>query len=135
MADATPQFALYVSSVEGRLTSRPGSPHSYIGARVRSPEEVQRGETEPLFFPEQVVPVQVGEYRRFLREWDKLIRNGDLVAKTADDFAAYQKGLEDADKARAAELEKQAKAEADAKAKAEKEAKKSAAPAADQGGA
>lgn len=125
MADASPKFALYVSSVEGRLVSRPGSPHTYVGARVRSPEEIQAGETEPVFFPEQIVPVQAAEYRRFLREWDKLVRNGDLVARTEADFAAYQAKQADAEKVRDAALEKQAK---DA-------AKKAAATAANQGGA
>jgi hypothetical protein len=103
MADASPNFALYVSSVPGRLVSRPGSPHAYIGARTRSPDEIKAGITEPEWFPDVVTPVLDSEYRRAIRDWDKLIRNGDLVARKAEDFAAFQKALEQAEAARASD--------------------------------
>ena len=148
MADDAPKFALFVSSVEGRLVSPPGSPHSYIGAKLRSPEEAKtspdgkkRGNTAPIWSPEVVVPITEGTYDAHRREWDKLIRSGDLVARTAEDFAAFQAKLEQGEKARDAELAKQAaeaetkaKAEADAKAKAEKKAAGDKAKA-EQGGA
>jgi hypothetical protein len=101
MADASPNFVLFVSSVPGRLTSRPGSPHSYIGARLRSPDEIKAGNTEPEWLPDVVVPVLDTEYLRFVREWDKLLRNKDLVKRTADDFAAFLKAQETAEAARA----------------------------------
>lgn len=140
MADASPKFALYVSSVPGRLVSRPGSPHSYIGARVRTPDEVKAGLTEPEWFPDVIVPVLESEYRdpKFVRHWDKLLRNEDLVARSAEDFAAYQGAQKAAEDKRDAELAAAAKADTDAKAKADAEAKKAAAKTtkpADQGGA
>lgn len=110
MADS-PKFALYVSSVEGRLVSRPGSPHSYIGASVRSPEEIKAGQTEPSWTPDVIVPVLETEYLRFVREWDALVRDGDLVARKAEEFASYQQAQAKAEKARDAELAKPPKPE------------------------
>ena len=121
MADAAPVFALYVSSVEGRVASRPGSPHSYIGCRLRSPEEVKAGQTEPTWQPEVIVPVLESEYRAYLREWNALVRDGDVLEHTEAEFLAYQAALEKREAARDAELAREAK-------KAEAEAKRKAAP-------
>jgi hypothetical protein len=89
MADA-PKFALYVSSVEGRLASRPGSPHDYIGAAIPTPEERKAGKRECTWTPDVVVPVLEDDFRRYEREWRTLVRDGDLKERTAEDFAAYQ---------------------------------------------
>jgi hypothetical protein len=103
MADA-PRFALYVSSVAGRLVSRPGAPHSYIGARIPTPDERKAGASEPTWQTDVVVPVLEGEYARYVREWDALVNGGDLVKRSAEDFAAYTKAVEAAEKSREAEL-------------------------------
>src|SRR5687768_536365 len=108
MADA-PRFALYVSSVPGRLCSRPGSPHAYLGARIPSPDERKAGESEPSWQPEVVIPILEAEYNRFRREWDALLREGDLEKRTAGDFAAYQAELAKVEVAHVAELEKVAR--------------------------
>lgn len=124
MADAAPRFALYVSSVEGRVASRPGSPHAYIGCRLRTPEEVKAGITDPTWQPEQIIPVLASEYDACRRDWDSLVRDGDLRARTEDDWKAYQESLAKAEEKRAAELkaaEEKAK-KAEKKAEAEKPA-------------
>jgi hypothetical protein len=77
------KIALYVSSVKGRLVSRPGSPHSYIGARTRSPEEIQAGVTEPVWDTEAVVPVLEAEYDKYRREWDARVRVAELEKQKA----------------------------------------------------
>jgi hypothetical protein len=128
MADE-PKFALYVSSVPGRLVSRPGSPHSYIGATLRTPDEVKVGKSDPTWQPDVIVPVLEGEYLRFVREWNALVSGGDLLSRSSEDFAAYTAKLDGAEKVRDAELAK-AKAEAEkveaaAKKKAEADAKAS----------
>jgi hypothetical protein len=106
---AETQFRLFVSSVPGRLVSRPGNPHAYIGAKLRTPDEVKAGITEPTWQPEVITPVLEAEYLRFSREWDALIRGDDLIARTESDFVAYQKAQADAEAKRDAELAKAAK--------------------------
>lgn len=106
MADDTaPQIAFYVSSVEGRLVSRPGSPHSYIGAKIPTPDERKAGKSEPTWQPDVIVPVTAAEYTRFIREWDSLLNSKDLLKRSAEDFAAYSKALEDAEREHVAKLE------------------------------
>jgi len=118
MADE-PKFALYVSSVPGRLVSRPGSPHSYLGAKVPTPEERQAGKGEPSWQPDVVVPILASEYLQFIREWDYLLTSGDLAKRTDADFVAYTKALETTEAERTKKLEAEAKkAEAEAKKKA-----------------
>jgi hypothetical protein len=130
MADE-PRFALYVSSVEGRLVSRPGSPHAYLGAKIPTPEERQAKKGEPTWQPEVVVPILESEYLAFIREWDYLLASGDVAKRTEADFVAYTKALETFEAERTKRLEAEAaeakkKAEAEAK-RAEAEAKKKAA--------
>ncbi len=111
MAADTPKIALYVSSVPGRLVSRPGSPHSYIGAEIPTPDERKAGKRDCTWHPERVVPVLQDDYERYLREWDALTRDGDLLKRSEADFVAYQKKVE-ADEKKAEAERKKAEAEA-----------------------
>lgn len=99
MSEAAPRFALFVSSIEGRLASRPGNPHAFIGARVPGQEG-----GEILWQPDVVVAITESDYLRHSREWDALLRNGDLKPRTAEDFAAYGKALAAEEEARDREL-------------------------------
>jgi hypothetical protein len=105
MATAAVVFALFVSSVEGRLVSRPGSPHAYLGAKVPG----QEGGVI-AWQPEVVIAVPEPDYLRYSREWDQLVRLGDLKKRTEAEFAAYSAAL--------------AKTEADREKKLAEEAKK-----------
>jgi hypothetical protein len=104
---AAPKFALFVSSVSGRLASRPGSPHTYIGARLPSPEERKAGSSEPVWNPDEIVPILESEYKdpRFLRHWDGMIRDGDLLSRTEAEWQAYVQGLEKVEVERTKKLE------------------------------
>jgi len=131
------KFALFVSAVPGRLASRPGSPHSYIGAQLRSPEELKAGVSEPTWSPEVVVPVLEAEYDRFRREWDGLVRDGDVLKRTEAEFKSYTDALAATEKKRdeqLAEEAKKAEAAAKKKLKDEADAKASSTVAADAGG-
>lgn len=116
MANA-PAIALYVSSVPGRLVSRPGSPHSYIGARTRSPDEIKAGKADPVWDVEAVIAITQADYDRFVREWNALINDGDLQKRSEDEFKAYAKKLAEAEKKHAEALEAAAKKKADEAAK------------------
>lgn len=125
MADDTaPQIAFYVSSVEGRLVSRPGSPHSYVGAKIPTPDERKAGKSEPTWQPDVIVPVTAAEYTRFIREWDSLLNSKDLLKRSAEDFAVYSKALEDAEREHVAKLEAAAAAAAPKQPEAAAAAKK-----------
>jgi len=104
-----PKIGLYVSSVPGRLVSRPGSPFSYVGAKIPTPEERKAGASEPTWQSEVVVPVLEAEYQRYLLEWNRLVDGGDLEKRTEADFDAYTKAVEKAEAARDAQLEAEAK--------------------------
>jgi hypothetical protein len=119
-------LVFFVSCVSGRLCSRPGSPHAYIGARLTTAAERAEG-AEPLVWDEAaVVPFSLAEFQLYERDLRGAVRRGDLVERTAEDFAAWGKVQVEREAKREAELAKAAKeAEAAAK-KAEAEAKKAA---------
>lgn len=129
------KFALYVSAVAGRLASRPGSPFAYIGARLTTPAERKEAEARdeeigPAIWDEkQIVAITQREYLARPLDWEKLVANGDVLKRSAEEFEAYTKALEADEKKRDGEIKK-AEAEAAAakkKAEAEEEAKKKAA--------
>lgn len=75
-----PQFALFVSSVEGSLVTRYGTA-TFIGA--------ERSATDPRaveWHPDQVVAIPHDEYRKFRREYLRALREGSLVERTADEW-------------------------------------------------
>lgn len=117
-------LVFFVSPVAGRLVSRPGAPHAYVGARITTQEERADGAEPFVWDPETVVPFSAPEFQRYERELRAAVRRGDLLERTPEDFAAWGKAQEQREAKREAELAKAAKAaEAEAK-KAADEAKK-----------
>lgn len=110
---------LYVSSVQGHLVSRPGSPTVLIGAArdIREPSKI-------VWNTEQVVRIPESEHRAFLREYTRALRGGALVKRSKADFDAWVKREAELATKEAEEADKRAKAEAKAKADAEKSGKK-----------
>ncbi len=82
-----PEFALYVSSVEGRLvtrygTARPGAP-SYIGAR-RAPKDP----TEIVWETDVVVALTAAEISRSARESERALAAKSLRRRTREEYLA-----------------------------------------------
>src|SRR5262249_17517692 len=86
MADE-PKFALYVSSVAGKLVSRYGAggrgAPSYIGARRAAAEP-----TTIIWDPELVVALTVTEVARFSREYERALTAKALTKRTRDEWLA-----------------------------------------------
>jgi hypothetical protein len=86
MADE-PKFALYVSSVEGKLVSRFGAGSrgapSYIGAR-----RVAGDPTSVVWDTELVVALTVAEVARFSREYERALAAKALKKRTRDEWLA-----------------------------------------------
>lgn len=72
-------FARFVSSVPGHLVTRYGS-SEYVGAR-RDPKT-----RELSWQPEAVVALTQHELDRFSREYDRALKDGALVARTAAEY-------------------------------------------------
>lgn len=86
---AAVQFAKYYSSrAEGGLATRFGT-GTYIGAN-RSHEDPK----QVVFDETAVVGITVLEYARYRKEYEKAVKGGSLVERTANDLAAYLKSLE-----------------------------------------
>jgi hypothetical protein len=101
MADL--KIALYVSSVEGRHVQRYGS-ETMIGAVIdRSVEGLVRWDTE------KVVAIPEAEYQAYRAEYERLIREGSLVRRTAADFDAHNELREERIETNAALAEVKAK--------------------------
>ena len=109
------EFAIYVSAVAGRIASRPGSPFSYIGARLTTPgerkadEEAGKEPVPAVWDEKQIIAVTHREYRANPLAWMRLIRNGDLKERTAQDFKAYTDALSASEKKRDETLAEEAK--------------------------
>lgn len=75
-----PQFALFVSCVEGRLVTRYGT-RTFIGAERRTddPRVVD-------FHPEHIVAIPHDEHRKYRREYLRALREGSLVERTVDEW-------------------------------------------------
>lgn len=75
-----PQFALFVSSVEGSLVARYGT-GTFIGAERRAddPRVVD-------FHTDLIVAIPHDEFRRFRREYLRALREGSLVARNVDEW-------------------------------------------------
>lgn len=71
-----PAFALFVSCVEGSLVTRYGT-RTFIGAERRAlePKVVD-------YHPEQVVAIPHDEFRKYRREYLRVMREGSLVERT-----------------------------------------------------
>jgi len=81
MADL--KIALYVSSVEGRHVQRYGS-ETMIGAVIdRSVDGLIKWDTD------KVVAIPEPEYQTYRAEYDRLLKEGSLVRRTAAEFAAH----------------------------------------------
>ena len=120
-----PKFAKYVSAVAGRLASRPGSPHAYIGARLttvperKAAEEAGEDPVPAIWDENLVVAITEREYLARPLDWENLIKFGDGRERTKEDFEAYVKALEGAEKKRDTKLADEAKAAAEKSKKAE----------------
>jgi hypothetical protein len=120
-------FAKYVSAVPGRLASRPGSPHSYIGARLTTAEERKKDPAPAVWDEKQIVAVTHDEYLREPLSWMKLVRNSDVLERTKTDFKAYTEALAASEKKRDEQLAAAAKKpEPEAKKKPDEEPKPAA---------
>jgi hypothetical protein len=87
MAADDPKFALYVSSVQGRLVTRYGagtrSAPSYIGAR-----RVSGDPTSIEWDTEVVVALTAEEVARFAREYERALGGKALRKRTREDWLA-----------------------------------------------
>lgn len=73
------EFSLFVSCIEGKPVTRYGS-RTFIGA------ERVHGTNEILWFPNRVVAIPRSEHDRYRKEYDRLLRDGDLKVRTEKDF-------------------------------------------------
>lgn len=106
MAD-TPNYTAFVSSVEGRLVPRWGTGF-FIGAHLRTPDEVSAGQDAIVWEPDVVVPLTDSYCRTFARELEQALEMGDLRKRSKEEFDD-----QDAERAkRRAERAKQRKADA-----------------------
>lgn len=78
-AEVPVEFVKFVSSVEGCLVQRYGSPN-YVGA-VRTPKGIE-------WLTTQVVGLTETELVRYGREYKNALRDGALKERSADDFLA-----------------------------------------------
>lgn len=81
-------FSLFVSCVEGKPVTRYGS-RTFIGA------EREHGTNIIHWFPDRVVAIPSTEHARYRREYDRVLRDGDLKVRTEADWLA-QTASEDA---------------------------------------
>lgn len=128
MSDTAPEFVKFVSAVDGRLATRWGGLNSYFGASLATPDQVAQG-AQPITWDTEKIYGLTAEYvSRFSRELEHALRDGDLVARTKDEFEAQDKVAKEARakrrKDREAEAEALRKAAEKEAAAAEKAAKK-----------
>lgn len=102
-----PSFSLFVSCIEGKPVTRHGS-RTFIGA------EREQGTNVIHWFPDRVVAIPEAEHNRYRKEYDRLVRDGDLKLRDESDWRA-QNTREDA-AVKAAEKTKAAAAAAAKKA-------------------
>lgn len=105
------KFALYVSSVEGRVvprfsTVRLGKPPVLIGAT-----RDHKDPTKIIWDTERIIGIPEAEYARFGREYNRELRGGGLRLRSEKEYADWVHDQVRADEA------KTAKADADAKTK------------------
>lgn len=84
MGDRADAFGLFVSSVEGSPVTRYGS-SVLIGAE-RNPDEPRK----IVYHPDAVIAIPHDEAQRYAREYRRLIAEGALVERTADDWRSQQ---------------------------------------------
>jgi hypothetical protein len=94
MASQAPQFAAFVSSVEGRLMHRWDAPQIPIGARVIPEREREADGPAVEWDTQKIIPLTVEFVRRFGLELREAIRNGDLRQRTAEEYARQLKSSE-----------------------------------------
>jgi len=82
-------FGLYVSCVDGKPVARFGT-KILIGA---DRDAVERKKIR--YRSKEIVAIPEGEARRYAREYARAIQEGELVARTADEWQAQQKQLEE----------------------------------------
>jgi hypothetical protein len=87
MGDPADAFGLFVSAVEGHPVSRFGAPGGsvLIGAD-RDPDNPRK----IIYRPDAVIAIPHHEALRYGREYNRLITDGALVARTADDWRGQQ---------------------------------------------
>lgn len=80
----TIEFALYVSSVEGRLVSRLGiKTGQYIGA--------YRDLTDPsiiVWDTNAIIPISEKEFRLYRREYERALTNRSLIKRSREEWLA-----------------------------------------------
>jgi hypothetical protein len=84
---------LFVRSVEGRAVRRFGADQSaLIGARrIALTKEQRAAHACPIVWDtERITRISPEDRRRFLREYDRSLRDGDLVAATEEQWMAQQ---------------------------------------------
>jgi hypothetical protein len=109
---------VFVKSVNGRLVPRystlQSSSTTYIGA--------SRDGRKLVWTEDAVVRIPLPEWTRYLKEYERALREGSLKKASAADFAAWEKKRADADAKVEAGIKDAAKKEADELKKATEEA-------------
>lgn len=95
MANAADAYSLFVSCVEGSPCTRFGT-RTLIGAERASDNVIH-------WFPERVVALTHAEHRRYLKEYTRLLRDGDLRPRTAAEWLAQNLAPESKARASAAD--------------------------------
>jgi hypothetical protein len=84
MGDPADAFGLFVSSVEGHPVTRFGS--SVLLGADRDPDNPKK----ILYRTDAVIAIPQHEAVRYAREYNRLISEGALVERTADDWRGQQ---------------------------------------------
>ncbi len=115
-----PSFVRFVSCVEGRLCPRFGAPRrKYFGVHFSTPEELAAGADKFQFRPKHIQGLDDAYCRKYARELEEALRNGDLIERSRADFDAFVNARAEARAAREDAREKAAQAAADDAKKAE----------------
>jgi hypothetical protein len=73
------EFSLFVSCIEGKPVTRFGS-RTFIGAEREGDSNVIH------WFPDRVIAIPASEHDRFRKEYDRVLRDGDLRVRTKSDW-------------------------------------------------
>lgn len=87
---SAPQFARFVSSVEGHMVTRYGTTQLIGCVRNAAPKpEDDAAEWKPVSWnTREIVPLTMREAERYTKEYDKAIRNGALKERKREEWSA-----------------------------------------------
>ncbi len=84
-----PEFALYVSSVEGHAVTRFSSHKMGRRPLLIGATRDHKDPTKITWDTSRIVPIPEGEYARFGREYNREIRAGGLKKRSAEEYAEW----------------------------------------------